>query len=166
MVELLIAMTVLAVGILVTFGMFNAGMIQIRRAGTISTASALAETEMEKLRAVKYSAIGLLADGTNGIASADATYKADAAYRAVSNPQNQGGSAVVIASSTLVPTKVVPGADGRNYRVDTYVTWRTVTAANGAVGRDVKLATIVVRAASSSTVWARATSSFDEATGR
>ena len=57
--------------------------------------------------------------------------------------------------------QTLTGADGRGYRVDTYVTWHTVTSA-----RAVKLVTIVVRDGSDVTkVWARAASAFDESTG-
>ena len=42
--------------------------------------------------------------------------------------------------TTKVPVQTLTGADGKSYRVDTYVTWQTVAA-----GRAVKLVTIVVR---------------------
>ena len=46
--------------------------------------------------------------------------------------------------TTKVPVRTVTGADGRSYRIDTYVIWQTVS--NGtAMGRNVKLVTIVVR---------------------
>jgi hypothetical protein len=68
----------------------------------------------------------------------------------------------------MVPTKTVLGADGKNYRVDTYVTWRTITNSTSPAssGRLLKLITIVVRdTAAPNRTWARVTSAFDESTG-
>jgi type II secretory pathway pseudopilin PulG len=167
MVELLIAMTVLAAGILVVFGMFNAATLQIRRAATVSTATAIADGRLEDFRSMKFAAIGLLKDGPDGVANADARYKADAAYRAVSTPENQTNSAVTITGTSTKPTSMVTGPDRKLYRVDTYVTWQPVSTSSGRTGRNVKLVTVVVRDGNTPSVaWARRESSFDEATGR
>jgi hypothetical protein len=64
-----------------------------------------------------------------------------------------------------VPTKTVTGADGRSYRVDTYITWKAITNSNGTTGRDAKLVTIVVRDSTTSRVFARVSSTFDLSTG-
>src|ERR671933_1818775 len=78
MIELLLAMIVISVGILAVFAMFNSGMVQIRRASAVSTAAALADSEIEKYRALQFDAIGLL---DSQVTSADTTYKGDAAYK-------------------------------------------------------------------------------------
>jgi Tfp pilus assembly protein PilV len=68
--------------------------------------------------------------------------------------------------TNTVPTKSAVGADGRNYRVDTYVAWTQVTNSSGTAGRTVKIVTVVVRdLAASNHTWARVTSIFDESTG-
>jgi hypothetical protein len=238
MVELLAAITILVVGLLAVYAMFQAGLLQIRRASTITTAAALADTEMEKYRAIKYESLGL--DDTNVIA-ADSTYTGDSAYRGDSSPATTLASAitdtqtaVTVASATgfsttvpylvkvenelmlvnagagsttwtvkraqlgttatthssgvavtqkqrahvircgtqpctdMLPTKTVTGADGKDYRVDTYVTWRVVTNSTSPAqsGRLLKLITVVVRdTASPYRTWARVSSSFDESTG-
>src|ERR687897_751580 len=59
MIELLASMTVMLVGIFAVFAVFQSGIVQIRRASTITTAAALADAEMEKFRAIKYETIGL-----------------------------------------------------------------------------------------------------------
>jgi Tfp pilus assembly protein PilV len=65
-----------------------------------------------------------------------------------------------------VPTKTTTGADGRPYRVDTYVTWMQIGNSAATTGRLVKLVTLVVREnAAPYRRWARITSSFDESTG-
>lgn len=177
MVELICAMGVMAIGILAVYAMFESGMVQTKRAGTVSTAAALAESEMENYRAVRYDTIGL---ASADVDASDTTYRGDPAYRAVSSPPNAINSTVVVAAcpatpcTASVPTKTVAGADAKSYRVDTYVTWQTVTASDpdGAgpkaapTGRPVKLVTLVVRHASSSRVYARVASSFDSATGQ
>jgi Tfp pilus assembly protein PilV len=160
MIELLAAMTVLVVGLLAIFAMFESSSVTIRRATTISPASALADKEMENFRAVKYDVIGMTSAALTG---SDSTYKADSAYKAAGT--NLANEAVTLSSSSYSPTRTLTGADGRSYRVDEYVTWQSV-AAGSATGRNVKLVTIVVRAATSPyRVWARISSSFDQSTG-
>jgi prepilin-type N-terminal cleavage/methylation domain-containing protein len=156
LIELMIAMTVLAIGILALFAMFESGIRSISRASTVTTAAALADTEMESFRAIRYNAIGL---PSSLMDAAGTTYLSDPAY--------SSSNRVVLAAcgtspcTTKVPVQTLTGADGRGYRVDTYVTWHTVTSA-----RAVKLVTIVVRDGSDVTkVWARAASAFDESTG-
>ena len=166
MIELLCAMGVMSIGILAVFAMFQSGTVQIRRASTVSTAAALADSEMEQFRAIKFSAIGLLdANGDLVVDGSDATYRGDGAYRAVSSPANQVNSAATIASTTLVPTRNVVGADSKQYRLDTYITWQTVQSQTGTSGRPVKRVTLVVRDPATLRVHARVSSTFDESTG-
>jgi type IV pilus modification protein PilV len=234
MIELLIAMSIMSIGILAVFALFQTGMVTIRRASTTSTAAALADSEMEKFRAVKYTVIGL--DDTE-VAAAGSIYLADAAYKAETTPSSTLSSAIAANASTLTvasatgfptapfrvkidsevldvtaktgavftvtrgvdgtvsashsagatvvqkkrvhvvscgsgtctptdPVRTLTGADGRSYRVDTYVSWQLITTSGGSAGRNVKLVTLVVRSSTSpTTVYARVSSSFDEATG-
>jgi prepilin-type N-terminal cleavage/methylation domain-containing protein len=238
MIELLAAISILVIGLMAVFAMFQAGLLQIRRASTMTTAAALAATEMEKYRAIKYESLGL--DDAD-VAGADATYTADSAHRADTGPTTtlaapmtaeQESAAVVSAAgfptvapflvkidselvlvsagagttawtvkraqmgtaaathsagaavthkqrvhlvqcgtqpcTDSVPTKTAFGADGKNYRIDTYITWHTVTnsATPTSSGRVLKLITIVVRdALVPSKTWARVSSAFDESTG-
>lgn len=161
LIELMIAMTVLAVGILALFAMFESGIRSITRASTVTTAGALADKEMESYRAIRYNAIGLpdslvtAAVVSSPPYGSDAAYQSNASYRVALNPCGTS------PCTTKVPVQTVTGADGRSYRVDTYITWQTV-----GTGRGVKLVTIVVRDATDPTrVWARTASAFDESTG-
>jgi Tfp pilus assembly protein PilV len=172
MIELLCAMCVMTVGIMATFAMFHGGAVQVARAAKVTTAAAIGDSEMENLRAIMYTGIGL--DATD-VAATDTTYKSATAsfgaYKAVSDPTNQDNSMVVIPKcpgtpcTDLVPSKTVTGADGKSYRVDTYITWQTTSTAGSVPGRNVKLVTIVVRGATTLNVYARIASSFDESTG-
>ena len=171
LVELVSAMAILSVGLLAIFALFEAGVVTLKRASTITTAAVLADTEMERFRAVKYSTLGLAQSDVDAIATSD-RYKNDPAWRPISSPVNQLNSTVVVSKcpanpcTDALPIRTVVGADGKSYRVDTYMTWHAIENASGTDGRNVKLVTIVVRdAAIPSKVWARATSSFDESTG-
>ena len=171
LVELVCAMAILSVGILALFALFQAGIVTIQRASTTTTAAALADTEMERFRAVKYSTLGLAQTDVDAIPSGD-PYKNDPAWKPVSSPANQLNSTVVVAKcpanpcTNALPTRTATGADGKTYRVDTYMTWHAVENSSGTPGRKVKLVTIVVRDANVATkAWARSTSAFDESTG-
>src|ERR671937_2147572 len=94
MIELLAAMTVMLIGLFAVFAVFQAGIVQIRRASTITTAAAVADSEMEKQRALLYGAIGL--DNTD-VAAADTTYKGDSAYKADTSPTTTLASAITSA---------------------------------------------------------------------
>jgi uncharacterized protein (TIGR02598 family) len=236
MVELLCAMSIMAMGILALFAMFDSGMTQLHRASAVTTAAAIADSEMESYRAIKFNVIGL--DDAQ-VAAADSTYKANGAYLAESSPSTtlaagltssativnvasasgfpaaapfrikigseillvdagagtttwtvqraQDGSVAAAHASgagvtqkklahvvacgtgtctTAVPTKTVTGADGRSYRVDTFMTWSTVTNSSSTTGRNVKLVTVVVRDGTTGRIYARVSSSFDESTGQ
>ena len=83
MIELLAAMTVMLIGIFATFAVFQAGIVQLRRASTVTTAAAAADAEMEKFRAIRFDSIGL---ANTAVVAADATYKGDSAYKADTAP--------------------------------------------------------------------------------
>jgi len=57
LVELLIALLVLNVGIFATLAAFTSGALALRRASHVSTAAAIADQEMEKLRDSSYATI-------------------------------------------------------------------------------------------------------------
>ena len=156
LVELMIALAILVVGVLATFGLFESGLVQLGRATTISTATAVGEQQIEDYRAVRFDAIGFTPGQLTGL---DSTYVGDPAYRAPGT--NQAEQAVTITSSTFSPSQTVTGADGESYRVDAFVSWQAVTD-----GRNVKIVTVVVRDADNVTrVLTRVVSSFDVSTG-
>ena len=161
LIELLIALTILSVGILAVFGAFLSSETAIRRASENTTAMTIADSRMEPFVSVRHAQIGLTAAA---ITAADSIHKAAAAYRAPDADSdtvpNESGEAVTLGSSTFSPTVTVTGADGRSYRVDTYLTWRAVSG-----GRNVKEATIVIRKVGETRTLARVVSTFDAASG-
>jgi len=163
LIELLMAMVMLNIGLLAIVAAFNSGMFALNRASKISTASALADSQMELYRAVTYSAIAL--DST-ALGSVDNTYKCDSALGA-SCPNSTSGEVTTTCSGSPLPNECNPsraavGADHKNYRVDTYIVY--TTPANG---RQLKVVTVVVRDGSNLNArpYARETSTFDPSTG-
>ncbi len=158
LVELLAAMMMLMIGILALFAMFESGIRTIKRASTVTTAGALADREMENVRAILYESIGL---PDTLVVAAAAPYSSDPAYQATAANRVALDACGTAPCTTKVPVQTLTGADGKSYRVDTYVTWQTIAA-----GRAVKLVSIVVRDGDdTSKVWARTASSFDASTG-
>jgi type II secretory pathway pseudopilin PulG len=162
LIELLMAMVMLNIGILAVVAAFNSGIFALNRASRITTASALADSQMEAYRALKYSAIAL---DTTTLSGVDNTYKCDTAL-GVSCPNSTSGEVTTTCTTPLpnecAPSRSVTGADRKPYRVDTYITTSTPTG-----GRALKIVTVVVRDGSklSARPLARVASTFDESTG-
>jgi Tfp pilus assembly protein PilV len=155
LIELLIAMIILNVGILAIVASFNAGIITLNRASRITTAAVLGDQQMELYRAIKYDSIRL----SSSTIPAVPPYTTDAAYSAsqITTPTCTGSPVPDECNASRTAT----GADGKPYRVDTYIVETTPTG-----GRTVKLVTIVVRDGSElSKVYVRQASSFDQSTG-
>jgi Tfp pilus assembly protein PilV len=186
LVELLIAMTVMVVGITAIVAGMSSGMVALQRASQSSTAATLADKQMETYRAIRYDMIAL----ESALVSAAASpYSGDAALAGDSQNGNfvltdvlLGTSACSATPGNCVPVQSsVPGPDGRSYRIDSYVVWTCAVgnlststpytaAAPGCTGsgaaRPSKRVTVVVRDPASPTkILFRETSTFDQATG-
>jgi len=166
LIELVISMVMLNVGILAIVAAFNSGAVALRSASELSSASVLADKQMELYRAVKYAEIALDTTAV-GTANTDTTYQCDYANRV--NPASTCGGAnqqtqQLTTCSTMTPQcnprQTVTGPDKRVYRVDAYVVLQTPP-----LGRSNKLVTIVVRRGSDLHVLARVASAFDASTG-
>jgi Tfp pilus assembly protein PilE len=155
LVELLIAMALMNVAFLALFATFTSGTIVIRHAARISTASALADAQMELYRGLTYSTIAL----DSSTIPSSSPYTTDSAYSASQVTATCSGT--VSAHNECNASRSLTGPDGHPYRVDTYITTLTPTS-----GRAGKLVTVVVRDGSTLTsVLARVASDFDASTG-
>jgi Tfp pilus assembly protein PilE len=155
MVELLMALTILNIGVLAIVAAFNSGIVSIRRAAKITTAAALLDTQMERYRAIKWVDIRLDSTAVTS-ANGDARYTGDTAWNASQVTGTCSG-----VPNECNPLRTAQGADGKAYRVDTYIVYDTPTN-----GRELKKITIVVR--DGEALWrvlARETSTFDKSTG-
>ncbi|MDQ3822830.1 MAG: hypothetical protein M3321_06275 [Actinomycetota bacterium] len=159
MIELLIALTILNIGLLALVASLNSGVVAIKRASKISTAATLADTQMELYRAIKYSAVALDDNATKNLT--DATYRADTVLGGNVNNSVTTTTGCVTMPNYCNPSRIVLGADRKRYRVDSYVTWSTPTN-----GRQLKLVTIVIREPETPfATLSRQQSTFDESTG-
>ena len=121
LVELLIAMMVLTVGILALVAAYSSGYVALNRATRVSSATLVANAQMERFRALQYSAIQL--NTTCGASCAeDATFTGDSAY---SSTTQVTGCATT--DSTCLPTQTKTGPDGKSYRLDTYIEYSCVS---------------------------------------
>jgi len=159
-IELMIAISILSIALFALLAGFVSGIATTRRAGYVATANALAGTQLDLYRALKYTDIALDSTALN---STDSTYRGDAAI--------PGG----IASETTTtctglptqcnPSQTVTGPDHGSYRVDTYIVSNTPTSGLSS-GRAVKLVTIVVRNSSTNATYVRRVTAFDQSTGK
>ncbi len=157
MIELLLAMLMLNVGLLAVVAAFNSGIVTLQRASRVTTASVLADQQMERYREITYGNIRL-ETGAAATADGDTTYRDDTA-RSYPAAMTTGTCAGV--PNECNPSRVATGADGRQYRIDTYILSQTPTG-----GRPVKLVTVVVRDAATLTrTYVRQASTFDQSTG-
>ena len=156
LIELLLAMLVLNIGLLAIIAAFQSGAVAIARASRISTASTLADSQMELYRAIKYSAIALSSTEFTA-AQGVARYTSDTAYSGT----QVVGSCANPPPNECRPIRSVSGPDHKSYQVFTYIVYD-----NPPTGRQLKKVTIVIRdAAPPYKVYARESSTFDESTG-
>jgi Tfp pilus assembly protein PilV len=170
LIELLMAMTMLNIGILALVAAFHAGSFALKRSGKISTASTLADQQMEVYRLNKYTAIYL--DTTaESTARGVSTYNCDTALGGCSGGVTQvTATCVALTGETgspplrCNPSRSLQGPDHQNYRIDTYIVAQYPTGS--ATSRQNKLVTVVVRDGNNTaTVLARESSTFDVSTG-
>ncbi|HEV8249699.1 MAG TPA: prepilin-type N-terminal cleavage/methylation domain-containing protein [Gaiellaceae bacterium] len=164
LVELLIALTILAVGILGVASAFISGMITLRRAGQAATATALADRQLERYRAVRYCAIYL--DNTT-IPGPGTQYWTG--FSGTPFTAKTAGCAAPPAEATDAQQDV-SGAntpDGRPYRIDTYIVETVPTSTPAVESRALKTVTVVVRDGRMLTkTLVRQTSTFDASLGK
>ena len=150
LIELLMAMTILNLGILAVVAAFNSGIVTLRRAGMTSTASVLADKQMELYRSLTYGSIALASSSI----PATTPYTSDPAFSATQ---------VTTSCTTPLPaecsaSRTLTGPDRHGYRVDTYIIDDHAVAAS----RTIRRVTVVVRDGQIlGKVLARSTSTFD-----
>jgi prepilin-type N-terminal cleavage/methylation domain-containing protein len=166
LIELMLAMVVLTVGILALVAAYSSGYVALNRATRVSSSTMLADSQMERFRALQYSAIQLNTScGAN--CAEDATYTADTSYSSA----NQITGCATTDSSCL-PTQTLTGPDNKSYRMDTFIDWACATgtlsttpSVSCSTGQNpVKVVTVVVRKSGGGT-WVREQSAFTSLTG-
>jgi Tfp pilus assembly protein PilV len=161
LLELLMAMTILNVGILAVVAGFNSGIVALRRAGSISTATVLADKQMELYRALTYGSIAL----DSSSIPATTPYTSDPAW---------ASTQVTTTCTTPLPAECnasqsTTGPDHHLYRIDTFIvnenpatTYTPPAGSAHATTRTLRKVTVVVRdGRNTNKVLARETSTFD-----
>ena len=185
------AITVMAIALTALVVVFSTSLLTMRRASQVTTATLLADAQMETYRAMTARDIGIdLSAGT--VAALDSTYKNDAACANASISKTCAADTVPTTETgptgttphtcatingwypnTLpcTPSRTVTAAttpaspDRRSYRVDPYVVQLAAVVA-GTLQRTRKQVTVIVRDGSTlGRAFARESSIFDCSTG-
>jgi Tfp pilus assembly protein PilV len=153
LIELLVAMVVTMIAVMALVAALTSAHVTVIRASRTSTSAAIASAQMERYRALKYTDIRLSA---SSVSAADTIYTGDSAYDPDAADRVTAASGCTDAQ-ICTASQTVTGADGRSYRLDTFIVYETPAS-----GRQVKKITVVVRDGTTTRV--RETSVFDEAT--
>jgi prepilin-type N-terminal cleavage/methylation domain-containing protein len=161
LIEVMIALTILSVGIFALIATYSSGSAALLRASRTATAGVVADTQMELYRGLTYAEIGLdsstiptappyaqLGGGT--------PYTGGAQVTLACSPACSTTPPCSTTSGACAASRPVTGPDGRNYRVDVYIYPRIVAGS-----RPTKLVGVVVRDALDSKILARQVSTFD-----
>jgi Tfp pilus assembly protein PilV len=121
LIELVISMVMLNVGILAIVAAFNSGALALRRASEVSSASVLADKQMELYRALKYAEIALDSTAVT-IANTDTNYRCETANKidpagvcGGANQQTQQLTTCSTMTPQCNPRQTVSGPDKRSY---------------------------------------------------
>src|SRR6266566_8848087 len=112
LLELLLALTLLNIGLLAVVAAFSSGIVSLNRASRITTAAVLADGQMELYRALTYTSIRLEPSSIPGTApyTTDTAYSGTQVTALCPGPPNECNA-----------SRTATGADGKTYRIDTYI---------------------------------------------
>ena len=164
LVELIIAMSVLNIGLLTLVAALNSGALALSRASKLSTAATLADQQMELYRSLRYAELRL--DDTELTGDSDSLYTGDSAWndtlKVVDTTPGTTACESPIARE-CDPSREVTGPDGGKYRIDVYVIEDVPQGLTQA--RPVRIVTVVVRDGyDSSRTYVRQQTTFDQST--
>jgi type II secretory pathway pseudopilin PulG len=177
LLELLIAITLLTIGVGALLTLVATGFLSLQRSGESGTALTLAESQLELYRGVSYPYIRLSHNAFASISSGSPYMTANSTDSTIppgtSTSQvldNSSGNQACTAADTAVcaPIRSVTGPDQRSYEIDTYITQcpsASITSCP-ASGDPVKQVFVVVRDAVKTglPIVARAASTFSSST--
>jgi hypothetical protein len=166
LIELVIAMSFLAIAVGALMALYASTQIDMRHAATEGTALTIADRQIEAYKSLPYDSIKL--DSSTIPSGSDPYVSASSSDSTIPSSTGQLTGATASGSCTNstnvvtgCATQTWTGPDGRFYRVDTYIV--SVTPSGG---RAVKKIVVITRQIVSGTVgakiWGRATSEFDQ----
>ncbi len=154
LIELLMAMTMLNIGLLAVVAAFTSGIWGLARAGSISTASALSDQQMELYRGLPNACIYITSPPSSGVYAGDSAYSASQVTSAAACT----AAGFTPPAKATTPSQTIVGPDHHKYEVDTYI----VTVTPQVNARSVPQVTVVVRdGLHTAKVLARQSSTFD-----
>jgi type II secretory pathway pseudopilin PulG len=180
LIELIVALTILAVGIGAVLTVLTGSALSLQRSDQKGTALTLAESQIELYRNLAYSEIRLdnaswsTAPLTSGSDPYFTAHSSDSTIPsgAMAGEVVDTGSGITACAASPPPecqaVRTVTGPDHRLYRIDTYITTVTPTddgtSGGTPVGNSVRQVTVVVRNAQISTlpILARNSSTFSD----
>jgi Tfp pilus assembly protein PilV len=167
LIELLIAMVMLNVGILAIVAAFNSGIVSLARSSHISTASALADQQMELYRAQTYGCIYLNGQSipASGLYISAGTAEGFYSATQITSPQPTGATCAVPDTTATTAQQFVSGPDRHGYEIDTYIVNCSAGSCAPTGARDELLVSVAVRDKRTGHAWAREQSKFDRSTG-
>ena len=155
LIELLIAMTFLAVAVGALIAVFASSILSLRHTSIEGNALTLADKQMETFKTLAYSKLKLnaatIGSAGTGYVSSPPSNLTSSQQASITSGQTTGG--------TFAATQTVTGPDSRSYRIDTYIFPATPPG-----GQQVQQITVAVRSLTGSTVdaiKAQVTSAFD-----
>lgn len=174
LIELLIAMMVLAIAVGALISIYASSLISMRHASVEGNALTLADKQIEVYKTLAYANI-LLDSSTIPSSGTDPYVTAYSSDSTIPSSSGQVTGGTVGSSACTAPAVAQPqcatqnwtGPDGRSYRVDTYIVAVTPPASSvGGAVRAVKQITVAVRRVDSgvvsSQIWGRATTTIDQ----
>jgi prepilin-type N-terminal cleavage/methylation domain-containing protein len=171
LVEMLVAITLLSVGISAMMALFVQSALSLHRSAKVGTAVTLAEGQMEIYRTVSFTGIRL--DGTQIPTSGTNVYVSGHSSDSAVPPSTgqalggQDGDQACPDTSfpaACDPVQSVVGPDGATYTLDTYIDYvnddGTFSIRAPAAGLSLKLVTVVVRDPATNDILAIDSSAF------
>ena len=163
LIELVIALLIINVAIFALYTSFTAAGSAVLRANRVSTATVVAEKQIELYRAMLWNRIGLKDTSITASAS-DTVHTGDASWP---DAQTAYASCTASAPECMAVQGPVTGPDGKTWRIDTYISTLVSGAGGVTSGRPVKRVTVTVRRWNDQTAapLARLVAAFDRSTG-
>jgi Tfp pilus assembly protein PilV len=140
LIELIAAVVILSVALLALLGAYDEAWFSLRSGAKDSSAGMIANNQLELYASLQYSSIGLDATTLTSTKASDTTYASDeAALPGTGTDATISGCG---GSAQCLPVQTVTGADGKSYRLETFI--RTIPNPAASAWKE-KVVTVIVR---------------------
>lgn len=168
LIELSMAMVILTIALLVLSASYDSAAVSLQKSGQETTASSLADAQLELYGSLPFASIGLDEATLQGVQNAgpnyDSLYVSDEATLNAALEDPTDATDVPIpgcgSSPQCLPVQTVTGADHRSYQLETFI--RDV-ANQTSISWTVRVVTVIVRdpSTSGSPILDETTTAFD-----